>query len=460
MIVVELAQEVRRPRLGTGTCGNCSPVWYLREMPPKKKAKLEEILPLPDLQWQIAVPDEPAWRPLSKEAHDFLETQFQSKVHSGRKVLPSHVTSAFGLGASGGYDFASMTVDDHSSVLPIRRLTKAAWEWKDDNGLFVPFYDNDTTLIERAWRHAPTFLGKAMPTATFQTTSLSFNVGFDSTYTFRFFAVNDHGVYTAIQRNEDSGRERELQRSSPEIASAVWDKAGYGISGMKIPPELTAEATATPHALKKEPSEVPLIASSIFDPPSHWEPQSQDVQLFEVSPKSSEFKEVLEPFRSTLFVKPTIFKLTRIQHTMLWRFYALTRFRVASRNDGDASERMLFHGARAKENMEAITNFGFDMRVARDGLAGIGIYFATNASYSNAGYVFCHPDGSKEMYICRVACGADTEGKHGMKRPPKRPGKGDANNLYDSVSRGKPKNMYVVFDNAQAYPEYIVHYKA
>ena len=37
--------------------------------------------------------------------------------------------------------------------------------------------------------------------------------------------------------------------------------------------------------------------------------------------------------------------------------------------------------------MDAIINFGFDMRVAASGLYGVGIYFAVNAQYSDSGYV-------------------------------------------------------------------------
>jgi poly [ADP-ribose] polymerase 7/11/12/13 len=58
----------------------------------------------------------------------------------------------------------------------------------------------------------------------------------------------------------------------------------------------------------------------------------------------------------------------------------------------------------------------------------------------------------KKMLMCRVALGEVGQGKHGLRRPPSKPGKkGD---LYDSVSNGS--NVFVIFDNHQSYPEYIV----
>ena len=145
---------------------------------------------------------------------------------------------------------------------------------------------------------------------------------------------------------------------------------------------------------------------------------------------------------------------------MLWKFYALTRYRVAMRNSGNPNEKYLYHGARVRENMDAIINFGFDMRVARNGLAGVGIYFAVHSSYSNCGYVLYDPaTKTKEMFVCRVAVGSCTKGKSGMVRPPpKSKKKADQGDLYDSVHNNEDV-MYIVFDNTQAYPEYLIKYK-
>merc|ERR1711862_249003 len=121
----------------------------------------------------------------------------------------------------------------------------------------------------------------------------------------------------------------------------------------------------------------------------------------------------------------------------------------------DANQMMLFHGARERKNMDAITNFGFDLRVANDGMYGVGIYFAVNAQYSDSGYVLQNKDKSKEMFICRVLTGRHVAGKHGIRRPPPVDTKNPNGELYDSVTGGKPVIMHVVFDNSMALPEYV-----
>jgi len=74
--------------------------------------------------------------------------------------------------------------------------------------------------------------------------------------------------------------------------------------------------------------------------------------------------------------------------------------------------------------------------------------------------MYSKPDGSglKRMYLARVLTGIYTEGKEGLKTPPMQPGK--PNVLYDSVvnSVSNPK-IFVVFNDCQAYPEYLVSFK-
>ena len=74
--------------------------------------------------------------------------------------------------------------------------------------------------------------------------------------------------------------------------------------------------------------------------------------------------------------------------------------------------------------------------------------------------MYSKPDGSglKRMYLARVLTGMYTEGKEGLKTPPLQHGK--PNVLYDSVvnSVSNPK-IFVVFNDCQAYPEYLVSFK-
>jgi len=115
----------------------------------------------------------------------------------------------------------------------------------------------------------------------------------------------------------------------------------------------------------------------------------------------------------------------------------------------------VFHGSRANA-YDIILNEGFDHRVAAmSGAIGAGIYFATSSATSS-GYVSGHGNHKKMLY-CRVLAGDVGQGKQGLRRPPeKKSWFGGKIALYDSV--GTEGSVYVVFDNHQCYPEYIIHY--
>lgn len=90
---------------------------------------------------------------------------------------------------------------------------------------------------------------------------------------------------------------------------------------------------------------------------------------------------------------------------------------------------------------------------------GNGTYFAVNADYSaQPTYSKPKPNGERCMYLCRVLTGDFTVGKSGMIAPPaKGPG---LIQLYDSVvDRVANPNMFIVFHDSQACPEYLITFK-
>eukprot|EP00198_Chlamydomonas_reinhardtii_P002126 XP_001691462.1 predicted protein [Chlamydomonas reinhardtii] len=193
---------------------------------------------------------------------------------------------------------------------------------------------------------------------------------------------------------------------------------------------------------------------------------------------------------------------------------------ATSANFGSLNEFYMWHGT-SNVVIEAVVRDGFDMREAsRAGSLGEGIYFAANASYSLAytlskqalkpapgaygGFAgaaggtaaatraggapqqqpqqapLVFPGSAGAMLLCRVAMGRLTAGGMGMRKPPKG---------YDSVHMGSTAQslaaatalqaaeaadgtgevwevqrvlgrdlIVTVFDNMQAYPEYIVHF--
>jgi len=91
---------------------------------------------------------------------------------------------------------------------------------------------------------------------------------------------------------------------------------------------------------------------------------------------------------------------------------------------------------------------------------GDGVYFAVNASYSCQG-AYSRPDanGSKKIYYCAVLTGEYTLGKQGMRVPPPKPD-GGKDALYDSVVNNVSNPiMYIIFNDTQAYPLYIITFK-
>ena len=84
---------------------------------------------------------------------------------------------------------------------------------------------------------------------------------------------------------------------------------------------------------------------------------------------------------------------------------------------------------------------------------GNGNYFAVNSSYS-VSYAKPNIFGHRYMYLAKVLVGEFTQGKQGMKAPPK---KGTGTDLYDSVvDNCHNPSIFVVFPDNQAYPEYLI----
>lgn len=86
---------------------------------------------------------------------------------------------------------------------------------------------------------------------------------------------------------------------------------------------------------------------------------------------------------------------------------------------------------------------------------GNGSYFAVDPSYSAQRYATADKKGRRRMYQARVLVGDYTNGKVGLITPPSK--SGNAADLYDSVTDNAViPSMFVVFNDIQAYPEYLI----
>lgn len=123
------------------------------------------------------------------------------------------------------------------------------------------------------------------------------------------------------------------------------------------------------------------------------------------------------------------------------------------------NEQLLYHGT-SSTVADIIIREGFDIRMANAGSYGRGTYFSNNSSTA-VGYCQSKDryslhrraaDSSTAVYkllVARVALGRQCQGSSGCTKP----GAG-----FDSMN-GHNATSHVVFDNHQAYPEYVITLK-
>jgi hypothetical protein len=133
------------------------------------------------------------------------------------------------------------------------------------------------------------------------------------------------------------------------------------------------------------------------------------------------------------------------------------------------NELFFYHGCPA-ELLDTITNFGFDERVGSlGGMFGAGIYFADMISKSDQ-YVQPNAAGRYSVFVARVCLGAGFKatGRMGQtRRPPVMPdvpGRPHDSVVYDQTcpslsGSGKHYSEFIVYDKAQAYPEFLVEFE-
>nr|XP_020635228.1 poly [ADP-ribose] polymerase 14-like isoform X1 [Pogona vitticeps] len=194
--------------------------------------------------------------------------------------------------------------------------------------------------------------------------------------------------------------------------------------------------------------------------PPNWEDmKGSHVKVVLLQPTTQEYQHVETAFRTRC---PTqrIEKIERVQNPYLWRLYQVKKKELDKKNGHTNNEKLLFHGTPGS-SLSQINHTGFNRSYAGKNAAAIGngTYFAVHADYS-AQDVYSTPDtnGRKFMYFARVLTGDYCRGNQGLITPPaKNTGGFD---LYDSVADNmKNPMMFVIFSDAQAYPEYLITFR-
>ncbi|XP_063404473.1 protein mono-ADP-ribosyltransferase PARP14-like [Mytilus trossulus] len=199
-----------------------------------------------------------------------------------------------------------------------------------------------------------------------------------------------------------------------------------------------------------------------FKIPDDWEimDDKENCKVVILSPSTSEFQTVSKKFISSVGSQRQIVEIHRIQNKTLYQQYVAKKKSIDSTNPpGHQNENSLWHGF-AKDAMDSINKFGFNRSYCGKNATayGDGVYFASAANYS-ASNTYSVPDsnGNKRMYLCKVLTGEYTYGQGGMRMPPTKAG---THILYDCVV-DNPANpgMFIIFHDAQAYPEYMIMFK-
>ena len=90
---------------------------------------------------------------------------------------------------------------------------------------------------------------------------------------------------------------------------------------------------------------------------------------------------------------------------------------------------------------------------------GKGVYFANSSNYSD-NYAKADAQGVKRMFLCRVVVGEFCLGHNAQPVPDERLPVSHV--LFDSTTDNMTdarRNMFVVYNDAQAYPEYLIEYR-
>ena len=129
-----------------------------------------------------------------------------------------------------------------------------------------------------------------------------------------------------------------------------------------------------------------------------------------------------------------------------------------------ACEKELFHGTPDEATVRCICYQNFDPRMhGRHGTVyGKGVYFSSTAKYSHQ-YTEISPEksGRRFMFFARVLVGKSTLGKPEFQRPPPVDPARPHGSLYDScVNSTSYPTIFVIFDNGQCYPEFLIEYVA
>ncbi|XP_074000837.1 protein mono-ADP-ribosyltransferase PARP10 [Numenius arquata] len=193
------------------------------------------------------------------------------------------------------------------------------------------------------------------------------------------------------------------------------------------------------------------------------EDDEDEVRLLPLPEDSEEFRDAVTRFYQTLeelHGKIGIVKVEKLVHPLLYQQYQLKKGSVARGcPPGVPPERWLFHGTTPAASRQ-ICRHGFDRSFCgrNAALYGLGVYFSAQARLSAQDrYSPPGPQGHKFIFLATVLTGAFALGGRGLRAPPLREEGAGPPRRYDSlVDNPRNPNIFVIFNDTQAYPQYLI----
>ncbi|XP_050788923.1 protein mono-ADP-ribosyltransferase TIPARP-like isoform X2 [Gopherus flavomarginatus] len=385
------------------------------------------LLPYHWQLWQTAsLP--PGWLSVGPEAHETLERLYSDPERT--LVRASYQGVAFDI------DLVAMQVRNSPRFTRVRRLgtspapgapfgTSHVYYWRALGG-WQPYSQPFTQSIEAALR-------RGQEEALCSTAEHSYQLNLRAGY----------------QRNLATGTVRPLRARPAFRAPAL------------LLPELRTLSGSL--YLGPTPAPGPPLAQPY---PETWVPLApeQDWHQAPVAVEERGYRLIYGLFHKSLpESRYRLERVWRVQNPFLWDKYKRKQSHMSRQMSPEQrlrNERHLFHGTSAGA-VPAICKHNLDPRLSgkHAALYGQGSYFARRASYSHR-YAPPAEAGLRHVFLCKVLVGRSALGQPALRRPPALDPGDPASDLYDScVDSLSDPQIYVVFDNDQCYPYFLLQYR-
>ncbi|XP_053394612.1 protein mono-ADP-ribosyltransferase PARP14-like [Mercenaria mercenaria] len=192
--------------------------------------------------------------------------------------------------------------------------------------------------------------------------------------------------------------------------------------------------------------------------PTTWAPMTGNLSVVQLANTDKEYNDTKTAFLTSIGGNVNVLKIERVQNKALWQQYQAKKQQMELSNPPNTkNESLLWHGS-STVGIENIKVHGFDRSYSNMGCSyGVGVYFSPMATVSR-GYAQTDPAGVRRMYYCRVLTGEYTQGRSSIRYPPPKPS-GGPHAKYDCVvSNMSAPTEFVIFNDTQAYPEYLISF--